>query len=414
MPYKKKKHILYVESNIDGTIGGSYFSLLFLIEGLDKEKYSPTVVFYRTNELMNRYRNAGCKIIIFKKPLPIKVYFFENRQSKNKLSSFIYSLLSPLTTVLVKALNFLRLFIFPALKCLSILLIERIDLIHLNNTLLRPQEWMLASLLHYSKVIAHERGINDFFPISARFFSRRMKAIICISNAVKRNLEKHKIDPQKLILIYNGLDPLKFIPQKDPLKLRKDLCISSSTPLIGVVGNIKYWKGQETMVRAMKKILQSVPEVKCLLIGGSTERDKGYLEHLKAIIQEDHIEDSVIFTRVRKDVPDLINILDILIHTSILPEPFGRVILEGMALKKPVITPNIGGGPEIVVNGKTGLVVQPSNPDILADSVIELLREPAKAIQMGKAGRERLEKRFHIKQNIIKTLDLYDKILLHK
>lgn len=123
------------------------------------------------------------------------------------------------------------------------------------------------------------------------------------------------------------------------------------------------------------------------------------------------LEDNIIFTGQRRDVPSLINILSALIHTSVLPEPFGRVLIEGMALRKPMITPNIGAGPEIVVDRETGLIVKSGDVKDLARAIISLLENPQKAGQMGKAGRARLEKHFHININVKKIVKIYTELL---
>lgn len=97
-------------------------------------------------------------------------------------------------------------------------------------------------------------------------------------------------------------------------------------------------------------------------------------------------------------------------HTSVLPEPFGRVLLEGMALRKPIITPNIGAGPEIVVDRETGLIVKLGDVKDSTRAIISLLENPQKAEQMGKAGRARLEKHFHININVKKIVRIYTEL----
>lgn len=406
-----KKKILYVEQNTDRTIGGSYFSLLFLVEGLNKKKYSPLAVFYQKNQLIPRFEQAGCKILLLRKTKSVN--FPESLPWLINLSHYLVLrlLITGPLIMLQKITNYFITFIFPSFSCWNILRKERIDLIHLNNTLLRPQQWILASLFTNAKIIAHERGINNLFPFQSRFWARNLKAIICISDAVKNNLLKYEFPPAKLYRIYNGLDPDKFTNKKNKEESLKEFGIKPACPVVGIVGNIKVWKGQETVIRSMKSVRKAFPDIKCLLIGGVSPFDRDYLTYLEGIVENEKLEDCIIFTGQRNDVPSLINSLNVLVHASVLSEPFGRVLLEGMALKKPVITTNIGAGPEIVEAGKTGLLVNPGDEAGLADAIISLLRDSDKAVEMGKAGRIRLEKYFNISENVEKTEKLYYRIL---
>jgi glycosyltransferase involved in cell wall biosynthesis len=136
-----------------------------------------------------------------------------------------------------------------------------------------------------------------------------------------------------------------------------------------------------------------------------------YFERLKCIVKSEKLEDNIFFTGQRNDIPDLINCMSVLIHASVLPEPFGRVLLEGMALSKPIIATNIGACPEIVEEGKTGLLVNPDDARGLANDIMSLLKDPKKALEMGNAGYIRLGKHFHISRNIEKTQKLYFEIL---
>jgi glycosyltransferase involved in cell wall biosynthesis len=119
----------------------------------------------------------------------------------------------------------------------------------------------------------------------------------------------------------------------------------------------------------------------------------------------------VIITGFKRDVANYINGLSVQIHASIAPEPFGRVLLEGMALGKPLVASNGGAVPEIVVDRETGLVFEPGNAEELADRVATLLEDPPLASRYGAAGRARLESAFSIAHNAERTQALYDRVL---
>jgi len=132
---------------------------------------------------------------------------------------------------------------------------------------------------------------------------------------------------------------------------------------------------------------------------------------VRRLVDEFNLKNNVIFTGFQKNVANFINAMDVVIHTSVLPEPFGRVILEPMALKKPVIATNIGAPPEIIVDRKTGLLVPPRDPFSLSEAVALLLENPIRAKGMGEEGYSRLVDNFSLAKNISKTTTLYDRLL---
>lgn len=406
----QKKRILYVESNVDGTVGGSHFSLLFLIEGLNKNIYEPVAVFYQNNYLIPRYEKAGCKVSLIIKCQPLNI--FEIFPALKKISNYLPAklIIIPLT-IIQKVINYFSTFVLPSLKCWSIIKKEKIDLIHLNNTLCRPQEWILASIFSKAKIIAHERGINNHFPPQAVFWARYLSAIVCISDAVKNNLLNKGFSKDKLFRIYNALDPDKFPVHKTKKEVLEEFGLANGQPLIGIVGNIKEWKGQETVIRALRYVRNDYPNIRCLIIGDVSSNDQFYFDRLKAITKNESLEDFIIFTGPRRDVPDLVNCLTILVHASIEPEPFGRTLLEGMALNKPIISTCIGAPLEIVIDEKTGILVSPGNPEEMATAILKLLADYRLVEEMGKAGYERLLKEFSLKKNVELTEGLYNAIL---
>ena len=103
--------------------------------------------------------------------------------------------------------------------------------------------------------------------------------------------------------------------------------------------------------------------------------------------------------------------MDVVCHTSTAPEPFGIVTLEAMSLAKPLVSTTIGGPAEVVQNGRTGLLVEPGRPELLAVAVAKLLSEPAEAADMGRRGRERLLADFSLASNVSQTMAVYERVL---
>lgn len=396
------KKILYCEGNPDGTIGGSYYCLYDLVNNIDKTKYVPIVMFRTDNLLIPKLRNDGIETHIFEKPKAMNIRLITKKYPKSL--RMVFNLFIPLQ----KFYNFVYRFIIPALKIAFYLKRNRFDLVHLNNAIVRNYDFMLAAKIARIKCLTHERGINIYYPKTARFYGKRLEAIITISNAVKNNLKSHGINYSNVITIYDCIDPTRLQLKKSPEEIRNLFGIKSSSPIIGVVGNIKEWKGQETVIRATALIKKERPDIKCFLVGAVS--DERYAKRLSMICSEKGLEQNIIFTGFQEHVADFMNVMDVVIHSSIDPEPFGIVNLEAMALKKPVVSTNIGAPPEVIVDGKTGLLVTPRDPEELATAVIDLLSDRNMRSRMGKAGYERLCEKFTLSINVQQTEALYNKI----
>jgi glycosyltransferase involved in cell wall biosynthesis/O-antigen/teichoic acid export membrane protein len=384
--------ILYVEGNVDGTIGGSYLSLLFLVSGLDRTRFDPLVVFARENKLIPRFQERNVRTLIH--PLARTVRW---PGSVGRLCG--------------KAVNFVSAVVLEPLRLAALLRREQVALVHLNNTVRLNHPWMIAAWLARVPCITHERGINDRFSRTDRLLGRRLGAIICISKAVEDNCAVRGLADLNLLTIHNGLDPAAMRVTRDANGLRAELGVSPAVRLIGLVGNIKPWKGQELVIHAMDQLRDEFPDVVCLLIGDTADDATDYRREIEQLIDSRGLNNRVLITGFRSDVANYVNLLDIQVHASVSPEPFGRVLLEGMALYKPLVASNAGGVPEIVVDGTTGLLFEPKNADALADCLRQLLRDPARARMLGKAGRRRLETDFSVTSNVTRTQELYSTLL---
>jgi glycosyltransferase involved in cell wall biosynthesis len=318
---------------------------------------------------------------------------------------------SPLRA-LQRVLNLAK-FCGEVFQCAIFLREHRVSLLHLNNSVTRTHDWMLAAWLTRTPWIVHERGINDRFSFTATQLARRASAIICISEAVRANLTAHRIGKGSLRVIENGLDPTRVEPLSPPEEVRRSLGIEIPRRVIGIVGNIKHWKGQEVVVRALPAIVAKVPEVVCLFVGSEAAfgPDRDYEAKLRDLVRQLGLERHVIFTGYREDVASVLNLMEVVIHASILPEPFGRVLLEAMAMRKPTVGSRAGGVPEIIDHGVTGYTFTPGDADALASYVADLLEHPTVARAFGEAGHARLLERFSINANVSRTVSLYDEVL---
>lgn len=397
--------VLYCEGNADGTVGGSYFCLLYLVKGLDRRRYEPIVVFQREHSLLSEFHEAGVQTYIWPKPDPVA--FGSNFCARPRVPR----LLQMVGLATQRILNFFRRFLFPAVAHAWFLRREGVQIVHLNNTIQYNHDWMLAARLAQIKCVVHERGINVSFSRTAKYFSKRLDAIICISNAVRQNMRERGVDFGNLLTIYDGMDPSAKQSHTEPDVLRVAYGIQPGAVVVGMVGNLKEWKGQHTLIRAIGRVRRIFPSVRCVLVGDTGPEQLAYERSLRALVSSLELDQHVIFAGFQKHVADHLMMFDVVIHASVLPEPFGMVVLEAMACKKPVIGARSGAIPEIIEEGRTGLTFPPGDWERLADAIVTVLGDPKMAQSLGRNGFDRLVKDFHVSRNIESIQAVYQRIL---
>lgn len=200
--------------------------------------------------------------------------------------------------------------------------------------------------------------------------------------------------PARVTVVHNGIEIEQFNPAMDGTPLRRQYNIPINAPLIGTVGRLRPWKGQDRFLRVLAQVREAVPEAWGVVVGGTpfgVEDD--YPQRLRRLAADLELEGQVVFTGHLEDVRPALAAMDVFVHPGD-PEPFGLVNVEAMAMSKPVIAFAHGALPEIVVDGETGVLVTPENEDAMARSITRLWEEPEKIKAMGRRGRERVASRF--------------------
>jgi glycosyltransferase involved in cell wall biosynthesis len=395
-----KRRILFVEQNMDGTVGGSHFCLLDLLSNLDRDRFEPMVLFYQANPLLDRFEKLAPVLVV---PPPSPVRLRGSSGAGPDRSADIA------TIFLQKSLNMARVSMGSAYRWQRLLARHRIDLVHLNNSIFGVSEWLIAARLSGSKCVCHQRG---FPPARREPAARFLDRIVCISNQIRDDLVR--LSPElkcKAVAVHDGLDTAAFLAlrRRTPQQVRSEWSISDDALLIGIVGNIKEWKGQRIVVDAFATLSRAYPAARCLIVGevSANGADREYYNLVTSAIEKHGLGDRVIITGYREDVPDLVNALDVLVHGSTEPEPMGRVILEGMALGKPVVATDHGGPQEIIESGTSGFLVPPCDPERLAERLLQLGRSPALRRQIGESAVRRVDEAFGIRQHMARIHEIY-------
>jgi len=215
------------------------------------------------------------------------------------------------------------------------------------------------------------------------------KAVILPSNAALA--EQTKMTPKlPAAVIYPSVDLRRFNPVvlPPPEEVRRELGLPQDKRIIGIVARLQRWKGVHVFLEAAVKISRAVPDTYFVVVGGKHQTEPEYPEALRRQAERAGLSGRVLFAGEQRDTARWMQSFDILVHAS-MREPFGMVIVEGMALGKPVVAAKAGGPTESVVHGENGLLVPPGDAEALAAAVIGLLADEEKRARISRAARER-------------------------
>lgn len=242
----------------------------------------------------------------------------------------------------------------------------------------RPVVWYLRDLL------SHEHFGNIQRRIATRISSGLVTRVIANSRATQEALVACGGRADRMVVIHNGIDetPFRSVSPATIDALRRELQLPR-TGVVGVFSRLSAWKGQHILLEA----LRDLPDVTVLLVGEALfPKDEEYVDQLRAQLRVWGLEDRVRMLGFREDVPALMAVCDAIIHTSTSPEPFGRVIVEGMLANRPVIATAGGGPSEIITDGQTGLLVPSNDAAALRHAIRHVLDDRTTATALSNQG----------------------------
>lgn len=285
---------------------------------------------------------------------------------------------------------------------------DQFNIVHaLSNKTIANSIWASYGLPH--KLIAYRGAIGHISRIDPSCYLKslnpRLDTIVCVSNAVMRDLANHGVPRQKLTTIYKGHDP-NWYDSIDQSIAREDLCKEFDIPcdslIIGMAGTLRPVKGADILIRAMEEL---PPDVYVVLVGPLKDA------RLSKAITNSPQKNRVKITGYRDDAIDLIAGFDVNLALSRGREGLTKTIVEGMFQGKASITTDAGGLPEMVSNGETGYVIPIDDVGCLAEQIMAMRTSPELRYAMGSAARRLADSRFHVDQTTQLTSELYTKIL---
>lgn len=268
---------------------------------------------------------------------------------------------------------------------------DGIELVYLNNDANCNMPAALAAKFAGLPMVLHARGFHTDTR-GTRWVLKNIDHCIAVSTAVKAGLMQLGLPDEKCTVVPEGLDLALFHPRAPLASLRGELGLAAGQPVITLVGGLIDWKGQDVLLDAIPAIVGQFPDAQFLLVGSAYGKDDTFARMIADRAASPALRPHVQMLGSRQDIPDILALSTIVLHASTQPEPFGRTFLEGMALGRPVIASNEGGPLDVIEHEADGLLIEPRNPERLAQAVNRLLHDAPMRDAMGaRAARKALD-----------------------
>lgn len=294
---------------------------------------------------------------------------------------------------------------------------DEIQVVHSHNFYANVFAVPAARIARTPVVIASVRDMGIYQTPSQRVLHRLVCAladrIIVNADAIRRSLVAQGLAARKIAVIPNGLDMTPFDLLARPTNVRAEIGVAADAPLVVLVARLNALKGVADFLDAAARVLRTVPRAQFVIVGddwvsrrGEVVADTAYRRALGRQVTTLGLDPHVVFTGFRRDIPALLSEAAV----SVLPshsEGLSNTLLESMAAGAPVVATDVGGNPEVVRHGVTGLLVPPRAPAALADAIVTILSNQELAERYGRAGRRRVGQDFSLDRMIARTEDFY-------
>lgn len=288
-------------------------------------------------------------------------------------------------------------------KMLSLLGKVRPDIVNTHSS---SDSWVatIASRLSRTRPrIVRTRHLST--PISTSYLSRLIydilpDAVMTTGEEIRHKMiSDNRFSASKIFSVPTGVDLERFDPEKTAPAFRP------GGFSIGMVGVLRSWKGHNFFIEAAPEILEHIPDAVFYIAG-----DGPQLENIKGLIRDRSLESRVLLLGHREDIPEVMASLDIIVHPSYGHEGVPQTLLQALAMKRPVVASDTGAIKEIVIDNKTGFLIEPGNPEQIAGKVTELYRHPELRARFGEAGRKLVEGDYSFENMLGKIELLYAKL----
>jgi len=400
-----RRRILYVENGIGP--GGALVCLRHLVRHLDRNRYDPLVVTGRRGGVYEELaRDAPWR--------PIRDRWVEVAGLKGRLATAAWPdrlaglrwLCGQLLARLDDLANFLPFF----LGLLATAVRFRPHLIHANNEPLCNRAALLVGRLLGVKVVCHVRGQRDAGG-SLSLFYRLPHHLLAVSHWVAGEIVGLGIPAERVEVVYDGIELERMDPAADGMAWRRVHDLPEDGFVVGLVGLLIPWKGQQLLLDAAPRLFVALPDLHLVFAGGTPAECAGYEAELRDRVRREGLEERVHFLGHVAEMAALYNGLDVVLSCSTAPEPLGTMVIEAMAMGRPLIGPAYGGAAEMIVAGESGLLFPPGDVAALVAAIVRLHADPREAARLGAAARARALALFAVEEHVRRVTAAYDRLL---
>jgi glycosyltransferase involved in cell wall biosynthesis len=275
---------------------------------------------------------------------------------------------------------------------------HHVDVVHTHSSV---DSWV-AGLAARSLGVAVVRGRHVTIPVSRHraLVYRLAHRVVTSGEAVARLVAAAGVPRERIVAIAPGLDTGRFHPRISGAAVRSELALTG--PAVGLVANIRGSKGHRFFLEAAREVLRVRPDTRFLIVGDGIGFDD-----VRRRVEELDLERHVVMTGFRRDIPEVMAALDVLVLPSIKSEAVSQVIPQALAVGTPVVATTVGGTPELVRDGETGRLVPPGDARALARAIAELLDDPGRARALARRGQEEVLARHSMDEAMARTLAVY-------
>jgi glycosyltransferase involved in cell wall biosynthesis len=280
---------------------------------------------------------------------------------------------------------------------------RQIDIIHCEEgTRNAFYAYLLSRVTPASCVVHFHLGYGDWMSPPSRLAIRHAEAIISVSSWTGREIREDGVPSQRIFPVLNGIELSNWDPAgADGAAIRREFELGAHDPLIVQVAQLVDWKRQHVAIDALPCVLERHPTARLMLVGADTAGlyagGETYPQMLRRKVVSAGLEQQVIFTGQRRDVREILAAADIFVLPSV-GEPCALALVEAMAMGNPVVSVRAGGTPELVDDGKAGLLGAPDDAAQLAANLLALIDDPERRRRMGEYARERAPERFSVQR----------------
>lgn len=400
------KRIVFVENGIG--YGGAIICLRHLVRNLNPGEFSAMVVTGRDGP---SYREIADEAIWLHIPdRRIDIVGWRQRLAKIaaiQTNPILRALCNQLLARADDLANFLPFFLALLWRTRRF----EADLIHANNEPLCNRAALLVAKVLNIPAVCHVRGDQQGSKSMGWAYSLP-DHFVSVSHWVAASMRnKLGVPAEKISVIYDGiaLDQLDLLA--DGETFRRQFGINSDQFVVGLIGLLIPWKGQHLFLDAAKRLQSRIPNLKMLIVGGTPDDCKAYEAELIGRIANESLSSTVSFTGHIGKMEPVYNGLDIIVSASTSPEPLGTVVIEALAMGRPLIGPAHGGAAEMIEHEKTGLLFSPGDADSLAEQIYRVYADRQLGMRLGEQARESALARFSVQRHVAEVEAVYRALL---